>query len=139
MRSDIQKMIADHSVYIPTTVSKDAPHCWLMIYATDDSRREIYMATLKDTKQCRHLLAHPSLSLLMDARNADPAGTRALTIGGDFHEAADDRKAAAIRELLIHGFPHLKESYHNPNARILAIKITSLQLPDGATNAVLIR
>ena len=99
MRGDIQKMISENKVCVMATVAEGAPHCSLMSYATDNECREIYMATLKDTKKYRNLIANPAVSLLIDTRDLRPEGkTRALTVTGVFQAIDNDKKIKEIRE-----------------------------------------
>ncbi len=136
MRGDIQKIISENKVCVMATVSGGAPHCSLMSYATDKDCREIYMATLQDTKKYRNLIANPSVSLLIDTRDSDEKGkTRALTVTGIFQEAGNDTRKKAIREALLAKHPELKDFFNYPDARIVVIKATSLQLLDGVTDS----
>ncbi len=86
MRRDIQEMIAANRFCVLATVSEGTPHCSLMFYAASDDGREIYMATPRNTRKYRNLVANPSVSLLIDTRHATDQGltgpTRALTITG---------------------------------------------------------
>jgi len=136
MRGDIQKMILGNKVCVMATVADGTPHCSLMSYATDNECREIYMATLKDTKKYRNLNVNPSVSLLIDTRDADPKDkTRALTVTGVFQAVENDKKIAAIREALIKKHPDLKDFFNNPDAQIVVIKATSFQLLDSVTDS----
>lgn len=136
MRSDIQKMIAENKVCVMATVADGVPHCSLMSYATNNDCREIYMATLKDTKKYRNLIANPTVSLLIDTRDASLRGkTRALTVTGIFQAVDHDKKIKAIRDTLIKTHPDLKDFFNNPDARIVVIKATALQLLDNVTDS----
>ena len=136
MRGDIQKMISENKVCVMATVSNGAPHCSLMSYTTDKECREIYMATLKDTKKYRNLIANPAVSLLIDTREFDPKGkTRALTVTGVFQAIENDQRITEIRETLLAKHPDLKDFFNNPDARLVMIKVTSLQLLDSVTNS----
>lgn len=136
MRGDIQNMISENKVCVMATVADGAPHCSLMSYATNSDCREIYMATLKDTKKYRNLIANPTVSLLIDTRDASPQGkTRALTVTGVFQAADNDKRLKEIRETLIKKHPDLKDFFNNPDARIVIIRITALQLLDNVTDA----
>ena len=136
MRVDIRKMISENKVCVMATVADGAPHCSLMSYATDSDCREIYMATLKDTKKYSNLIANPAVSLLIDTRDADPKGkTRALTVTGVFQAIDDDNKIAEIRKTLITKHSDLKEFFNNPDVRIVLIKATALQLLDSVTDS----
>lgn len=118
------------------TIADGAPHCSLMSYATDEDCGEIYMATLKDTKKYRNLIANPSVSLLMDTRDTDPKGhTRALTVTGVFQAVENEERIVAIWNVLIRKHPDLKDFFNNPDTRIVVIKATSLQLLDNVTDA----
>ncbi len=136
MRGDIQKIISENKVCVMATVADGAPHCSLMSYATDNECREIYMATLKDTKKYRNLTINPSVSLLIDTRDADPKDkTRALTVTGVLQAVENDKEIAAIREALIKKHPDLKDFFNNPDTQIIVIKATSLQLLDSVTDS----
>ena len=118
------------------TVANGVPHCSLMSYAAEDDGHVIYMATLKDTKKYRNLIATPKVSLLIDTRDGSASGeTRALTITGDFQAIDDEQRINEIREKLIRKHPDLKEFFTDPNSRIVVIKVTALQLLDNVTDA----
>jgi nitroimidazol reductase NimA-like FMN-containing flavoprotein (pyridoxamine 5'-phosphate oxidase superfamily) len=135
MRDDIQKIILENKVCVMATVSGGTPHCSLMSYATDKDCREIYMATLKDTKKYHNLVANPSVSLLIDTRNSDKNKTRALTVTGVFQDVDNEQRATAIRDALLAKHPELKDFFNNPAIRMVVIKATALQLLDGVTDA----
>ena len=136
MRSDIQKMISENRVCVLATVSDGAPHCSLMSYATDNQCNEIYMATLKDTKKYRNLITNPSVSLLIDTRDADPKDkTRALTITGVFQVVENDERIAQIKKALLKKHPDLKDFFNNSDAQVVVIKATSLQLLNSVTDS----
>ena len=136
MRSDIQKIISENKVCVLATVSEGVPHCSLMSYATDNQCREIYMATLKDTRKYRNLITNPSVSLLIDTRDADPKDkTRALTVTGIFKAIEDDKKILEIKQALLKKHPDLKDFFNNPDACVVVIKATSLQLLNSVTDS----
>ena len=136
MRDDIRKMISENKVCVMATVAEGAPHCSLMSYATDDDCREIYMATLKDTKKYRNLMANPTVSLLIDTRDASPKGkTRALTVTGIFQNIDQEKRKIDIRKALMKKHPDLKHFFNNPDARIVAVRIIALQLLYSVTDA----
>jgi len=135
MRSDIQKIISDNKVCVMATAAEGAPHCSLMSYATNSNCREIYMATLKNTKKYRNLVANPTVSLLIDTRDANSKDkTKALTVTG-ISQSVDDNKIEEIRDMLIQKHPDLKNFFNNPETRMIIIKITALQLLDSVTDA----
>lgn len=141
MRKDIQEMIQTNNFCVMATVSGGEPHCSLMSYATDNDSREVYMATHTRTKKFRNLLANPYVSLLVDTRqNADvgaspPVPTKALTISGTFHKDTDENKAADIRKRLLEKHAELKSILDDPDTEIIVVKISTVQLLDGITDA----
>ncbi len=139
MRSDIQQMIADNRVCVLATVSGGSPHCSLMSYAASDDCREIYMATFKNTRKYQNLVSNPSVSLLIDTRDAAAKGaashTRALTVTGVLDESVTPNRKKAIREALIKKHPDLEAFFSDPDTRIVVVRIQSLQLLDGVTDA----
>ncbi len=139
MRKDIQTLIQANKICVLATVSDGHPHCSLMSYATDDDCREIYMATHKETKKYRNLTANPSVSLLVDSRQdagANPVTqTKALTISGTLQRNLDEKKIAAARERLFEKHAGLKNIFNNADTEIIIVKIRSVQLLDGITDA----
>ncbi|PKN18939.1 MAG: pyridoxamine 5'-phosphate oxidase family protein [Deltaproteobacteria bacterium HGW-Deltaproteobacteria-6] len=139
MRKDIQALIQANNICVLATVSEGDPHCSLMSYATDDDCREIYMATHKETKKYRNLTANPSVSLLVDSRQdagVDPvAQTKALTISGTLQRNLDEKKIAAARRRLFEKHAGLKKIFNDPDTEIIIVKIRTVQLLDGITDA----
>ena len=136
MRSDIKKIISGNKVCVMATVANGVPHCSLMSYATNNDCREIYMATLKETKKYRNLIANPSVSLLIDTRDADATGnTRALTVTGIVQAINDNQKISEIRKSLLKKHPDLKDFFNNPDTQIIVIKATALQLLNNVTDS----
>lgn len=136
MRNDIQKMISENKVCVMATVADGVPHCSLMSYAAGNDCREIYIATLKDTRKYRNLIANPTVSLLIDTRDTSVQGkTRALTVTGVVQAIDNDQKIKAIRNILIKTHPDLKDFFNHPDARIVVIKATALQLLDNVTES----
>jgi nitroimidazol reductase NimA-like FMN-containing flavoprotein (pyridoxamine 5'-phosphate oxidase superfamily) len=136
MRQDIEDLIRANDICVLATVSGRDPHCSLMSYVTDPDCREIYMVTQRSTKKYRNLKENPSVSLLIDSRTEDGKGrTKALTVTGSVQGAGDEDRAAAIRERLLARHPHLQAFIADRDAEILVVKIRSLQLLDGVTDA----
>jgi nitroimidazol reductase NimA-like FMN-containing flavoprotein (pyridoxamine 5'-phosphate oxidase superfamily) len=139
MRKDIQELIQANKICVLATVSEGEPHCSLMSYATDDQCREIYMATYRETKKYRNLIANPSVSLLVDSRQETGASptvqTKALTISGTFQSAIDQKRMATIRDRLFEKHAELKENFSDSDAEIIVVKIRAVQLLDGITDA----
>jgi len=139
MRKDIQELIQANKMCVMATVSEGQPHCSLMTYVTDDNCREIYMATRRETKKYRNLIANPSVSLLVDSRQDTRVGpsaqTRALTISGTFQRNIDEKKVASVRTRLLEKHSELKKIFNNPDTEIIVVKIQAVQLLDGIADA----
>lgn len=139
MRKDIQELMQANKICVLATVSEEEPHCSLMSYATDEHCREIYMATLKNTKKYRNLSANASVSLLIDSREKRGTDgniqTKALTVTGTFQSGMGEQRRTALRKVLLARHPELEAFFANPAAEIIVIKVKSLQLLDGITDA----
>jgi nitroimidazol reductase NimA-like FMN-containing flavoprotein (pyridoxamine 5'-phosphate oxidase superfamily) len=134
MRDDIKYLILDNHVCVMATVSPSGPHCSLMSYVTGEDCREIYVATHKETKKYHNLLANPAVSLLIDSR-AREGKIRALTITGTFQDSVEPQKKEDIRNALLKRHPDLHDFLTDPAVDIVVVKIKSLQLLDGITDA----
>lgn len=139
MRKDIQELIQANKICVMATVSEGQPHCSLMSYATDEHCREIYMATLKNTKKYRNLSTNPSVSLLIDSRERrvteGKVPTKALTVTGAFQSGMGEQRRTALRQVLLDRHPELETFFANPAAEIIVVKVKALQLLDGITDA----
>ncbi|MDD4240543.1 MAG: pyridoxamine 5'-phosphate oxidase family protein [Smithellaceae bacterium] len=139
MRPDIRELIQSGKTCVLATVSEGQPHCSLMSYAADENGREIYMATLKNTKKYKNLVVNPSVSLLIDSREAGSPGrqgtTRALTITGTFQSGLGEQRRETLRQKLLARHPELADFLANPAAEIVVIKVNALQLLEGVTDA----
>ncbi len=139
MLEKMKALAREKDICVLATVSGSEPHCSLMAYVTDDDCREIYMVTYKQTQKYRNMKQNPSVSLLIDTRDEDTGPgrlkARALTVHGVFQEIRDTAKRDAIRAKLIEKQRHLKEFANHPDAEVFSVKIESLLLLNGLTDA----
>jgi general stress protein 26 len=139
MLEKMKDVIRSQDMCVLATVKGNKPHCSLMAYVTDEECRTIYMITHKNTAKYRNLTANPSLSLLIDTRLMDKGEDRqrakALTVNGIFERIEDSDKRFNILAKFLENQVHLKEFASHPDAEVLAVRIQSLQLLDGVTDA----
>ena len=139
MLEKMKALVRGNNMCVLATVSGETPHCSLMAYATDDSCREIYMVTHRDTIKYRNLTKNPCVSLLIDTREehsgAKRSEAKAMTVDGRYERIADtDQRERAFNRLL-ERHPHLRDFMDHPEAEILRIRIGSFLLLDGITDA----
>jgi len=136
MLEKMTALVRKKNVCVLSTVSDNKPYCSLMAYITDDTCKEIYMVTHKNTTKFNNLQKNPSVSLLIDSRETQPrSNAQALTIGGVFIPLIDDNKRQNIRDRMLESFPHMKNFLHHPESEIIRIKINSFLLLDGLTES----
>lgn len=136
MRQEIKDLIQANDVCVLATVSGRNPHCSLMSYAASDDCRELYMVTQASTKKYRNLKENPSVSLLVDSRQAAPRGrAKALTVTGTFAGVKDEVRREELRRRLLARHPHLKDFMDQPDAELMVVKVAAFQLLDGLTDA----
>jgi nitroimidazol reductase NimA-like FMN-containing flavoprotein (pyridoxamine 5'-phosphate oxidase superfamily) len=139
MLAKMKDMIKENSFCVLATVSEGKPHCSFMSYVSDDESREIFMISQKQTKKYANLVVNPSVSILIDTRQAekgDPQeNLKALTVEGEFQIIHDLAKKDRIRVTLLKRHPHLLDFINDPGAEIFSIKIKSFQLLDGLKDA----
>jgi general stress protein 26 len=132
MRKDISDLIQSNHICVLATVSDGKPHCSLMTYIADADSREIYMITQRETKKYRNLAENPSVSLLIDTRQADSKSqTKALTITGVFQGNIDENKKSNISTGLLKMNPDLKALADDPSVEIIVVQVKTVQLLDG--------
>lgn len=139
MLNKMKDVIRSQDMCVLATVKGNKPHCSLMAYVTDEECRTIYMITHKNTAKYRNLTANPSLSLLIDTRLMDRGEDRqrakALTVNGVFERIENSDKRFNILAKFLKNHVHLREFASHPDAEVLAVRIQSLQLLDGVTDA----
>lgn len=136
MLADMQKLIREKNVCVLATVSDGKPYCSLMAYAADEEGREIYMATLRDTRKFRNLLENAAVSILIDSREATPrTEAQALTAEGACRPIEDPIRQAAAHARLLAANPHLETLLNDPRCALVCVRITSLLLLKGLTEA----
>ncbi len=139
MRKQVRDLIRINRFCVLATVSEGEPHCSLMKYATDDDCREIYMATLKNTKKYRNLSVNPSVSLLIDSREVSERDhsvqTRALTVGGTFLSGMGEQRKDALKKVLLARHPDMEDFFLNPAAEVIVVRVRTFQLLEGITDA----
>jgi len=139
MLEEMKALAKEKDICVLATVSGGNPHCSLMVYATDDDCREIYMVTHKETKKYRNLIENPSVSLLIDTREEHVGSRRpqakALTVTGLFQRIDEESKKALARARLLERHPHLAGFLDQADAELLCIKVTSFLLLNGLTEA----
>jgi nitroimidazol reductase NimA-like FMN-containing flavoprotein (pyridoxamine 5'-phosphate oxidase superfamily) len=132
----IQALVASRYVCVLATVDKDRPYCSLMNYVADETCREFYMATLKDTNKYKNLLANPRVSMLVDSREKVPSSTSwALTVEGVFEPVSDKVKRKWVFSRLIAQNPDLNEFISRPDIDIVCIRARSFLLLEGLSDA----
>lgn len=139
MIEEMKSLVKKKNTCVMATATDNNPHCSLMTYVTDDDCREIYMVTSRKTKKFQNLSENPSVSLLIDTREEDYGSQnpmlRALTISGVFTQLGDENKKSTIRSEMASKHPNIRDLIKNPDSEIICIKIVSLLLLNGPSEA----
>jgi len=136
MMERIKELIRESSMCVLATCRDNKPHCSLMAYLADEQADMVYMATRKNTQKYKNLTENPAVSLLIDTRSEKGSDQRAqvqaLTISGTCIPVQDSNESDAICRRIVSRHPHLKELAEHPEAAIVAVKLNSFLLLDGA-------
>jgi nitroimidazol reductase NimA-like FMN-containing flavoprotein (pyridoxamine 5'-phosphate oxidase superfamily) len=136
MLEKMKALVRKKNICVLATVSDHKPYCSLMAYITDALCKEIYMVTHKNTTKFNNLQKNPSVSLLIDSREAQPRSkAQALTIDGVFIPLTVENEKQNIRDRMLESFPHMKDFIHHPESELIRIKINSFLLLDGLTES----
>ena len=139
MLDNMKELLKAKDICVLATVSDNRPHCSLMVYATDEQYREIYMVTHRQTKKFRNLTENPLVSLLIDTREEDfgprRSNAKALTVNGIFRVMNEPHERESILARLVQRHPHLKGFAEDPDAELIRIKIESFLLLEGLTSS----
>jgi nitroimidazol reductase NimA-like FMN-containing flavoprotein (pyridoxamine 5'-phosphate oxidase superfamily) len=132
----MKQLVRAKSMCVLSTVSESKPYCSLMAYASNDDGTEIYLATHRSTKKFRNLCANPAVSLMIDTREDAPRSqVWALTIEGACELLEDDARKRRVRSRLLSLHPHLSNFLAHTDSELLCVKIKSLLLLKGLTEA----
>lgn len=97
------------------------------------------MITRKQTRKYTNLEENPRVSLLVDTRQSDHAGSighvQALTVTGTCVPLSDDAERNRIVRKILTRHPHLEQLAKDNDAEILAIRIESFLLLEGALDS----
>jgi nitroimidazol reductase NimA-like FMN-containing flavoprotein (pyridoxamine 5'-phosphate oxidase superfamily) len=137
MLHQMQHMIQEQRHCVLATSRDNRPHCSLMAYAASPDSSEIYLITHLDTRKYANLQVNPAVSLLIDSRGDDASTDprRALTITGRLAPAPDATAEARIRHRFLQRHPDMAAFVQDPRARWLCIRVTTLQLLNGPSEA----
>jgi nitroimidazol reductase NimA-like FMN-containing flavoprotein (pyridoxamine 5'-phosphate oxidase superfamily) len=136
MLDQMKALAREKNICVLATDTGGKPYCSLMAYVTDESCEEIYMVTHRNTQKYKNLMKNPSVCLLIDSREITPRNrVQALTVEGSFHKIADDAKRSRVRKMLLKTHPQLADFIDHADAEIFCIKVGSLLLLNGLSEA----
>jgi nitroimidazol reductase NimA-like FMN-containing flavoprotein (pyridoxamine 5'-phosphate oxidase superfamily) len=131
----IKYLIRDNSLCVLATASADRPHCSLMAYVVNEECTEFCMATPRDSKKYRNLVANAQVSLLIDNRDrhgpTTTPETKALTVGGVFRPLSDGPELDPARSRLLARHPEMAAFFHHADTVVFSVKVESYQLLEG--------
>ncbi len=136
MLEEMRQLIREKNICVLATIAGDKPHCSLMSYAADEACTEVFLATHRRTRKFQNLTANPVVSLLIDTREAVPrTRARALTIEGICRVIEEGVGKEMAHGRLLANNPHLEEFLAQPETAVLSVRITSLLLLKGISDA----
>jgi nitroimidazol reductase NimA-like FMN-containing flavoprotein (pyridoxamine 5'-phosphate oxidase superfamily) len=138
MLERMKEILKQNGLCVLATCLDDKPHCSLMAYITDPEARFVYMVTQKSTKKWTNVMRNPQVSLLVDTRMhaaSEKTTIQALTVSGIAEPVEDEPIKKSILERIAAGHPHLKEISRRPDAEVVAVKVESMLLLDGVSDA----
>ncbi len=129
------ELIRSNDILVLSTHGGPEPHSSLMTYASSADGSEIYMVSRKNSKKWINIERNPSVSLLIDDRDAKlekrSSEIKALTISGEHVHVTSHREKADIIKLISDKNPNIASLFSGPECEIIRIKATSFQLLDG--------
>lgn len=136
MLAEMKQLVKEKSICVLATLAGSKPYCSLMAYAANEDGTEIYMATRRATQKFRNVSENPAVSLMIDTREETPrAQARALTVEGTCAPIADAAQKRLVRARLLSAHPHLEEFLAHSDSELLCVRIRSLLLLRGLSEA----
>jgi nitroimidazol reductase NimA-like FMN-containing flavoprotein (pyridoxamine 5'-phosphate oxidase superfamily) len=136
MLAEMKQLVTGKNICVLATLAGSRPYCSLMAYAANDDGSEIYMATHRSTQKFRNVCENSAVSLMIDTREKAPrAQIQALTVEGTCVPIEDAAKREFVRARLLSAHPHLEEFLAHIDNQLLCVKIRSLLLLKGISEA----
>jgi nitroimidazol reductase NimA-like FMN-containing flavoprotein (pyridoxamine 5'-phosphate oxidase superfamily) len=136
MLAEMKRLVQEKNICVLATLAGSKPYCSLMAYAASEDGTEIYMATHRSTRKFRNVSENPAVSLMIDTREEAPrAQALALTVEGTCAPIVDAAKRQLARNRLLSAHPHLKEFLAHIDNEVLCVRIQSLLLLKGLSEA----
>ena len=139
MQDKMQEVLQSQSMCVLATVADGKPHCSLMAYVFAPEERSIIMVTHRNTKKFQNVIANPQVSLLIDTRLQDGDEKRsylkALTVKGWCETIESQSESDRLKQLLLKSNRHLSEFVSHPEAAVIGVKVSSLQLLEGVNDS----
>ncbi len=137
---EMRQILKSQNLCVLATYADEKPHCSLMAYIIDDTCQVLYMLTPKKTRKFANLCANPRVSLLVDTRLADGRPQPrdkicALTVGGTCAVVKDGDRERGICQRFVQVHSHLAAFVNEEDIAVFEVRITSLQLLQGARDA----
>lgn len=139
MLETIRELILQHDICTLATAADNVPHTSLMAYIPAPDARQIYLLTSRSTRKYSNCLRNPSVSILMDTREAhlgqDREKIKALTLSGECALPASDEERKRLKALFAGTFPHLTGLAAHPDSEVLVVHLRSAQLLSGVQDS----
>lgn len=136
MLAEMKQLVKEKNMCVLATIADNKPYCSLMAYAPSEDCTEIYMATRRSTRKFKNLSENPAVSLMIDNREEIPRSeARALTVEGTCTCIEDASQKQLARTRLLSRHPYLKEFLSHIDNEMLCVRIRSLLLLKGLSEA----
>lgn len=123
----IQALLQAKLFGVLATQGPEYPYCSLVGFAASEDARNLYFATIRETRKYRNLCDMPRVSLLIDDQTnqaEDLAGARALTVLGTAHEVGAESRQEALA-LYLKRHPLLEAFVSEPNCALVRIHVST--------------
>jgi len=124
--SEIKTLLHSQLFGVLATKGVEYPYSSLVGYAVSKDARDIYFATIRDTRKYKNLIASPQVSLLINNvtnKVNDLVDAHALTVLGVASEVGQDSLDFAL-SLYFNKHPYLKEFVSAPNCALIRIHVS---------------
>ena len=122
--SRLRKLFDSQRLAVLATVSDRQPHCNIVAFVHSEDLRQLFFATMRQSRKYQSLVSHPEVSMLVDSRGNVPSDLQqavAVTIDGVACDLQEEK--GAFIELYVSKHRSLIDFVSQPDCALVCLDV----------------